>query len=447
MSDLLAARSTMALSLAFHIIFAAIGIAMPWLMAIAEYLWLRRGDRLYLSLARRWARGTAIFFAVGAVSGTVLSFELGLLWPTFMRYAGGIIGMPFSLEGFAFFTEAIFLGIYLYGWERVPPRMHLLAGILVGLSGVFSGLFVIMANSWMNTPTGFRLENGQPVDINPIAAMFNPAWPHEALHMTIAAFLATGFGVAGLHALMLLRRPTDRFHRAALGIALSVGVIAALIMPISGDYAGRQVYRLQPAKLAAMEGEFETQRCAPLRIGGIPIPSEGTTRFALEIPCGLSLLAAHNPNAEVKGLNAFPPSDRPNPIIPHLAFQIMVGIGVFLFLLGLWATWSYVRRRALPASRWFLRLLIIAAPLGFLGIETGWFVTEVGRQPWIIYGVMRTKDAVTPMTGLTVPFALFTLLYFLLAIVVAVVFWRQVVQRPDIPPLPGQTPAVATEGD
>src|SRR6185503_19676017 len=276
MDDLLAARSQMAMSLAFHIIFAAIGIAMPLLMIVAEWKWLRTKDDVYLTLAQRWAKGTAILFAVGAVSGTVLSFELGLLWPGFMGYAGSIIGMPFSLEGFAFFTEAIFLGIYLYGWKRVPPRAHLFAGVMVAISGALSGVFVVIANAWMNAPSGFRLVNGQPVDIDPIAAMGNAAALSQTVHMTIAAYAATTLAVAGIHAFVLRRRagapltePLARFHRAALTVTLAIGIPAAILQPISGDLSARFVARFQPVKLAAMEGQFATERGAALRIGGL----------------------------------------------------------------------------------------------------------------------------------------------------------------------------------
>jgi len=432
MSDLLAARSQMAMSLAFHIIFAAVGIGMPLLMVIAESRWLRTRDEVYLTLAKQWAKGTAILFAVGAVSGTVLSFELGLLWPGFMRYAGAIIGMPFSLEGFAFFTEAIFLGIYLYGWKRVAPWVHWLAGVLVALSGALSGIFVVMANAWMNSPAGFRIENGVPVDIDPIAAMFNPSWFQQALHMTIAAYLATGAAVAGIHAFMLLRDRANLFHRRALGIALAVMVVAAVLQPLSGDHSAKVVATTQPAKLAALEGQFATERCAPLRIGGLPDPQARATRFAIEIPCGLSFLGYGDPQAEVMGLDAIPPQDQPNPVIVHLAFQIMVGAGLALAAAGLWAALLAWRKRGLPDNRWLLRALVAAGPLGFIAIEAGWVVTEVGRQPWIVYGLVRTADVVTPMPGLVVPFVTFTLLYIFLAIVVVVLLWRQVVNSPRV---------------
>src|SRR5712691_8165658 len=239
MSDLLAARAQMGVSLAFHIIFAVVGIGMPVLMVVAERRWQTTRDAVYLDLAKRWAKGTAILFAVGAVSGTVLSFELGLLWPGFMAQAGALIGMPFSLEGFAFFTEAIFLGVYLYGWDRISPRAHLAAGVVVAISGALSGIFVVIANAWMNAPTGFDLVNGRPMNIDPIAAMLNPAALSQTLHMTLAAYAATGFAVAGIHALRLLREPKIGFHRRALGVALLVGAPAALLLPLSGDVSAR----------------------------------------------------------------------------------------------------------------------------------------------------------------------------------------------------------------
>ena len=445
MSDLLAARSQMALSLAFHIIFAEVGIAMPLMMTIAEWRWLRTGDEVYLDLAKRWAKGTAILFAVGAVSGTVLSFELGLLWPGFMRYAGAIIGMPFSLEGFAFFTEAIFLGVYLYGWNRISARAHLASGVLVAVSGALSGIFVVIANAWMNAPAGFRLVNGQPVDIDPIAAMGNAAAVSQTTHMTIAAYAATTLAVAGIHAYMLRRRaaaplsePLVRFHRAALAVTLSIGIPAAILQPISGDLSARFVARFQPVKLAAMEGQFATERGAPLRIGGLPNEAMRSTRFALEIPHGLSLLAFHDPNATVRGLNDFPRDEWPPVPVVHFAFQAMVGLGTIMALVAVWAAVVALRRRALrfeSSDRWLLLALVVIAPFGFLATEAGWFTTEVGRQPWIVYGVLRTRDAVTPMPGLVVPFVLVTVLYCGLGAVVVWLLWRQIVKTSGEPPV------------
>ena len=431
MPDLLAARSQMAVSLGFHIIFAMVGIAMPVLMVVAERRWQRTGDHIYLDLAHRWAKGTAILFAVGAVSGTVLSFELGLLWPTFMEHAGPIIGMPFSLEGFAFFTEAVFLGLYLYGWERISPRAHLAAGWAVGVSGMLSGVFVVIANAWMNAPTGLRWVDGRAVDIDPVAAMMNPAAFPQVLHMTLAAYAATGLVVAGIHALPLLRHPRNAFHRRALSVALLVGAPAALLQPVSGDLSARFLAHWQPVKLAAMEGHFKTERGAPLRIGGWPDEAAGETRWAIESPYGLSLLAFKDPSAEVKGLEAFPRQDWPPVAIVHVAFQIMVALGSFMALVSAVALWLMWRRRELTRHRWLLRALVLAAPMGFLCTEAGWIVTEVGRQPWIIHGLMRTAEAVTPMPGLVVPFLVFTGLYVVLGLVVASLLYQQVLRSPQ----------------
>ena len=435
MDDLLAARSQMAMSLAFHIIFAAIGIAMPLLMVIAEWRYLRTKDEIYLTLAKRWAKGTSILFAVGAVSGTVLSFELGLLFPKFMGYSGAIIGMPFSLEGFAFFTEAIFLGIYLYGWDRISARLHLFAGAMVALSGAASGIFVVIANAWMNTPTGFRLVDGQLTDIDPVVAMMNPNAFTQTLHMILAAYAATGFAVAGIHAFMLRRDPANRFHRIALALALSVGGITAILQPLSGDILAKAVAKNQPIKLAAFEGQFETEKGAGLRIGGIPDEKTHETKYALTIPYAMSILAYGDPNATVKGLNDFPQNEHPPVAIVHFAFQIMVGCGMLMLGVTVWSAWRFWRNRKEKGvkwidSKWFLRALVFAAPLGFIAIETGWVVTEVGRQPWIIFGVMRTSEAVTPMPGLVVPFVTFTLLYIFLAIITAWLLLRQVAASP-----------------
>ena len=429
MSDLLAARSQMAISLAFHIVFAIVGIGMPALMVIAERQWQRTGDSIYLDLAKRWAKGTAIMFAVGAVSGTVLSFELGLLWPRFMQYAGSIIGMPFSLEGFAFFTEAIFLGVYLYGWNRIGPKMHLTAGVLVAISGALSAIFVVDANAWMNTPTGFRLEHGQMVDVHPFVAMANPAALAETLHMTLAAYASLGMAVAGLHAFLLLRQPTDGFHKRALIVALMIGGPAAVLQPISGDIAGRVVADTQPVKLAAMEGEFRTQARAPLRIGGIPDVRAHETRWDVEIPGGLSFMAYHDFNATVKGLDDFPENRWPPVVIVHLAFQVMVGLGTLLAGIGLWAMWVLVRGR--DFGKRLLVALSVGAPLGFICVEAGWTVTEVGRQPWIVAGILRTADAVTPMPGLIVPFLTFTVLYLFLGVIVTWLMYNQVLHTVD----------------
>jgi cytochrome d ubiquinol oxidase subunit I len=430
MTDLLAARSQMAISLAFHILFAVVGIGMPLLMVVAEWRWRRTGDQVYLDLAKRWARGTAILFAVGAVSGTVLSFELGLLWPEFMRLAGPLIGMPFSLEGFAFFTEAIFLGIYLYGWDRIPPRAHLTAGVLVAASGALSGVFVVIVNAWMNAPAGFRMVEGRLTGIDPIAAMLTGAALEQTLHMTLAAYAATGMAVAGIHAYLLRNDPLNAFHRRALAIALLVGGPASILQPLSGDLSARHLAQEQPVKLAAAEALFETRRAAPLTLGGWPDMDARRVRFGVELPYGLSLLATHDPLAEVKGLDLVSREDWPNVPLVHLSFQLMVGLGTYLALVSLWAAWVAVRGHDLPQHRRLMGALVIAGPCGFLAVEAGWMVTELGRQPWVVYGVLRTAEAVTPMPGLIVPLIGISVLYGLLGLVVAWLLYSQIVSSP-----------------
>jgi cytochrome d ubiquinol oxidase subunit I len=441
-SDLLAARAQMGTSLAFHIVFAVLGMGLPVLLLISEGLWLRTRDPVYLALARRWAKGFAILFAVGAVSGTILSFELGLLWPTFMRYAGGIIGLPFSAEGFAFFIEAIFLGLYLYGWDRLSPRAHWLTAFPIAISGALSAIFVISANAWMNSPTGFRIVGGEVVDVDPIAAMFNSAWFQQSLHMVLAAYIATGLSVAGLYAWGMLRGRRDAYHRAGLTIAIALAAIFAPLQPISGDLSARWVADNQPPKLAALEGLFQTEAGAALSIGGWPDVEARQTRYAIQIPRLLSLLAYHNPDAVVRGLDEWPREDQPDPRIVHVAFQIMVGLGLGFVVLVAWywiAAWRNRRRAetAFPGT-WLLRALVVAAPLGFVAIEAGWTVTEVGRQPWIIYDVMRTSEAVTPVPGQFIAFGGFTLVYVVLAVTLVWLLIRLGRQPlPELAPPPG----------
>jgi cytochrome d ubiquinol oxidase subunit I len=425
MTDLLAARTQMALSLGFHIVFAAIGIAMPFLMAIAHALALRTRKPVYLELTRAWSKGVAVFFATGAVSGTVLSFELGLLWPRFMEHAGPIIGMPFSWEGAAFFLEAIALGLFLYGWNRLRPWVHWASGVAVGVSGVVSGLVVVCANAWMNHPAGFDWVNGAARNIDPWAAMFNRAAWGQGLHMILAAFEATGFAVAGVHAIGLLKRPASEFHRRALHIAFSMGAVAALIQPVTGDLLAKRAAQWQPAKFAAMESLFRTQQPAPLLIGGIPSEETRTVALGIEIPRLLSFLAHGDFAAEVKGLDAVPRDLWPPVAIVHAGFQVMVGCGTFLALLGAVGLLLLWKRPARLEHPLLLRLLVLALPLGFLALEAGWVVTEVGRQPWIVYGVIRTADAVTPMPGLIYPLILFSAVYVLLAALVTWLMMRQ----------------------
>ncbi len=443
MTDLLAARLTMAVSLGFHIVLAAIGMVMPMLMAAAHRRYIVTGDEQAKALTKLWMRGVAIFFATGAVSGTALSFELGILWPGFMEHAGPIIGMPFSLEGAAFFIEAIALGIYMYGWDRLSPRVHWWSGVVVAMAGVSSGILVVSANGWMNSPSGFLWDGETASQVDPWAALFNAAWFDEALHMVLAAIESVGFAVAGVHAYLLLRLtkgtddtsdekqadPNDRaisLHRRALRIALAFGAVAALLQPLSGHMAAQGVAERQPAKLAAMEAHFHTSTRAPLLVGGIPDEEEETVSMALEIPGGLSFLAFDDPDAEVTGLDAFAAEDRPPVAIVHYAFQVMVGIGSWLMFLGALALIALLRRPAWLRHRRFLQALWLSAPLGFLAIEAGWTVTEVGRQPWIIHGVMRTADALTPVPGQVWHLAMFSALYLLIGVSCAWMWRRQV---------------------
>jgi cytochrome d ubiquinol oxidase subunit I len=397
---LLAARLQMALTLGFHIVFACFGMGLPILLLVAEGRFLKTGDTEWKTLAKRWSKVFAVLFAVGAVSGTVLSFELGLLWPKFMGTYGPVIGLPFTLEAVAFFIEAIFAGIYLYGWDRLSPRAHWLSGIPIALAGLASAVFVVTANAWMNAPLGFTMQGGRVIAVEPVTAMLSSASAPQVVHMLFAAGLVCGFGVASVYAAARLRgNDTSRVRRAMM-LGLAMGAICAPFQALSGDWAARVVARTQPVKFAALEGQFKTEARAPLRIGGIPDEEAGTTRWAIEIPGGLSWLAFHDPDAVVQGLEAVPPEDRPPVPIVHFSFQAMIGIGFFLLAVAAWTGGSLAFRRKLPAGRVFLWMVVLAGPLAAIGLEAGWIVTEVGRQPWIVQGWMRTKDAVTDAPGL-----------------------------------------------
>src|SRR6187551_2672154 len=431
MDNFIAARSQMALSMAFHIIFSCIGMAMPFFMAISHYKWIKTGDLQYKNLTKAWSKGVAIFFVTGAVSGTMLSFELGLLWPEFMKHAGPIFGMPFSLEGTAFFIEAIALGFYLYGWNKFNRWFHWFTGVVVGVSGLASGILVVSANAWMNSPAGFDFVNGEYLNIDPIKAMFNDAWMLQALHMTLAAIAATGFAVAGVHALMILRKKNVVFHTQAFQIAIVFGAIAAILQPLSGDLSAKDVARRQPAKLAAMEAHFHTEKSAPLIVGGIPDEENKKVNYAIKLPGMLSFLVHGNLTGEVKGLDAIPEDEHPPVTITHYAFQIMVGIGMFMILLAILYFISLRKKQWLYAP-WFLKLFALATPFGFIAVEAGWTVTEVGRQPWIINGIMRTEDAVTPMPGIIYSFYLFIAVYISLSVMVIFLLNRQIRMVPAL---------------
>jgi cytochrome d ubiquinol oxidase subunit I len=416
MSDLLAARLSMAFSLGFHIIFAAIGMTMPFLMSIAHYKYLKTRDKNYLNLTKMWMKGVAILFAVGAVSGTVLSFELGLLWPEFMKWAGPIIGMPFSWEGTAFFLEAVALGLFLYGWNRMHPWVHWFTGVMVGVSGFASGIFVVAANAWMNSPQGFQIEGGEIVHVDPLEAMFNPAWLHQSLHMQVAALQAVGLAVAGIHAYLFLKKKSESIHKPAFIIAMTLAAVCSLLQPLVGHFSAQRVAELQPVKLAAMEGHFHTSRQAPLYLGGIPDPEKEEMLGAVAIPGLLSFLAFNDFDAEVKGLNEFPKKDWPPLLIVHLSFQLMVAIGSFLALIAI-VYFFFLYKKSFPP--WFLKTCVFLSPMGFVAIEAGWVTTEVGRQPWIIYGFMRTSEALTNIPGMSYHFYIFLTLYLFLGAMTA----------------------------
>lgn len=430
--DLMAARLQMAISLGFHILFAVAGMAMPLLMVLAEWRHQRTGEPIYRELALRWAKGTAILFAVGAISGTVLSFELGLLWPTFMEHAGPLIGMPFSLEGLAFFLEAIALGIYLYGWDRVSARVHLMSGVVVALSGAASGVLVIAVNAFMNTPQGFtRNAAGELLSVDLWQAFFTPAFPTQALHMLLAAYCSVGFAVLGIHAWSLWRRGPSRFHAAALKLVLPLLFVVTPLQILSGDFAAKHIARYQPSKLAAAEALWETQRRAPLVIGGIPLDGGRELVLGLHVPGALSFLATGDVDGEVIGLSDIPENDRPPVLVPHLAFQVMVGAGSAMLALMAWAGWLWWKKRDLSADPRFLALATFAGPLGLLAVEAGWCVTEVGRQPWIIRGVLLVSEAVTPMPGLVWSLLMSIAVYVFLGSVVLVLLYRHVVSVPQ----------------
>lgn len=419
------ARALMGLSLAFHIVFAAFGIGLPLLLLIAEGVALRTGNPLYREMAKRWSRVAAVLFAVGAVSGTILSFEFGLLWPTWMEFSGPIIGFPFALEGFAFFTEAIFLGLYLYGWDRLSPRAHWLCTIPLVVSSAASAFFVISANAWMNQPEGFHVVDGKAVNVDPIAAMFNDAMPYQVVHGTLPSYVVTGFAVAAAYAFAMLRGDRSEYNRKALALSLGVAAVFTPLQIVSGDLSARFLAHQQPEKFAAMEAQFETERGAPLRIGGIPDPDDRVVRWAIEIPKLASFLAFEDVDAEVRGLDSFPQDAIPDVRITHLSFQAMVAIGFFMLLVSMWF-WglAWVRWR-IDAGRLLLLAILATGPLGFVALEAGWFVTEFGRQPWIIYRLMRVEDAATPREGIGFVFLVFTLVYVALALGLAMILLRE----------------------
>lgn len=414
MDNVLAARALMGVSLGFHIIYATIGIGLPLMLMIAEGIALRTGNEIYHEMARRWIRPAGLLFAIGAVSGTILSFELGLLWPRFMELSGPLIGLPFWMEGYAFFTEAIFLALYIYGGKRLSRRALFLCTIPLAGAAAISAVFVISANAWMNTPAGFLLEDGVLTELSPLKAMANPAWAHQAVHGTVAAYAATGFAMGGIYALAILRRGATPYYKRAMALVLAVGTLSLPFMLVSGDWAAAFLAKHEKAKLAAAEAHFETTAGAPLIIGGWPDPKTGEVRFGIEIPYLLSILAHRDPHAEVTGLNEFPSDEVPDPRLVHPFFDLMVGSFLLMAVAATWFWWRYWRRREIAEGKGMLRLLVLASPFGLIALESGWLVTEFGRQPWIIMGVMKVTEGATPSPGIGMVFLIFAVVYILL---------------------------------
>lgn len=419
------ARALIGMSLGFHICFATIGVGIPLLLLIAEGIALRTGDETYRQMAKRWGRVAVLLFAIGAVSGTILAFELGLLWPTWMDFSGGIIGLPFVIDGFAFFIEAIFLGLYIYGWDRLSPVAHWLCVIPILVGSAVSAFVIISVNSWMNQPGGFDAVNGEVINIDPIAAMFNAAMPYEVSHGALASYAATGFAVAGVYAIAMLRGDRSEYVKKALVLGLAVAAVFAPLQVISGDLSARFLAHNEPEKFAAMEAQFETEEGAPLRIGGFPDTDDKTTRFAIEIPNLASLLAFEDFDAEVRGLNSFPEGEIPDARLVHYSFQVMVAIGFFMVFVVAWffgLAWS---RKRIDPGRLQLLAVAVTLPLGFIAVNVGWFVTEFGRQPWIIYQVMRTSEAATPREGISFILLVFILVYIALTAALALLLRRE----------------------
>lgn len=444
---LLQARQMQALSFSVHIPLVCFGIAFPAMALFAEWLHLRTGDELYRTLARRWTKIMAALFAVGVITGTILSFEMGLLWPQFTSTFGSVFGLGFAIEGFSFFMEAIFIGIYVYGWDRLSPRAHFLSGIPIAIAGFTGSLMVIAVNAWMNHPTGFKLVGGKVTDVRPLTALFDNSflWP-ELTHMYIAGYIVTGFLLAGAYAIGRLRGNWGRYERTALAIPLTIAALASPVQVLVGDWVARDVATQQPIKLAALEGLAKTTKGAPEHLLGWY--ENEKVKYGIAIPKLLSFLAFHNPNATVTGLDTVPKDRQPPINVVRIAFQTMVGIGTLLALLGAWLLAVRIRRKRLPESVWFYRAVALAGPASLVALIAGWVTTEVGRQPWVVYKVMLTSQAVTGARGIVVAYATLALVY--LGVACAVVWiLRRLARAPlgkhedesQSSPLPPSAPA------
>jgi len=410
-SNLLAAREQMAFTLGFHIVLSCLGVALPATILVANYIGLKKGDEAAIELAKRWSKAMAVTFAVGAVTGTVLTFEFGLLWPHFEQRFGAAFGVAFAIEGIFFFLEAIFLAVYIYGWKRLPGWAHFWSGVPMFITGIGGAFAVVAANSWMNQPQGFTLDAaGKVTDVEPLKVIFNPATPYEVPHMILAAYMVVGFLVASIYAVGMLKGRRDRLHRLGLLIPLTIGLIATPIQLFVGDTAAREVADHQPAKFAGMECIQETGGHQTEWLGGV-CTSDGV-KAGIGIPDLDSFLVGFSADTKVTGLNDIPQNERPpaNTLL-HLAFDTMVGIGSALMLLGAWFAFAWWKRRDIPQTPWFLRIVALTGGGAILALWCGWIVTEVGRQPWIVQGYMRTSEAVTEAGGIWFTFALVLTLY------------------------------------
>jgi cytochrome bd ubiquinol oxidase subunit I len=437
------ARQMQALSFAVHIPLVCFGIAFPTFVLFMEALWLRTGDPIYRTIAKRWSKVMLALFAVGVVTGTILSFELGLLWPSFMATFGEVFGLGFTLEAFSFFAEAIFIAVYVYGWDRLSPRAHFLSGIPVAIAGFTGSLTVISVNAWMNNPSGFTLEAGRVIEVRPLDALFgNQFLWHEVVHMYVAAYIVAGFLTAAVYAWAWLRGRRDLYERVALVVPLTVAALAAPVQIAVGDWAAREVAREQPTKLAAFEGLHETERGAPVHLLGWY--DGGEVRYGIPLPRLLSVLAFHDPSARVAGLEEVPAEERPPVNVVRIAFQSMVGIGLLLAGLSAVYLFAWLRRGRLPRSSWFYRAVVAAGPLSVVALIAGWITTEVGRQPWVVYGQMRTEDAVTGASGIPVGYTTLIVVYAGLLVAVAWILRRLAGAPRDVQPGPsGVTPLIA----
>jgi cytochrome d ubiquinol oxidase subunit I len=417
--DALEARRMQALSLAVHIPIVCFGIAFPAMFLFVHGLYLRTGRPHYKALAKRWSKVALTIFAIGVITGTILSFEFGLLWPDFMATFGDVFGLAFGLEGVSFFLEAIFIAIYVYGWDRLPARTHFLTGIPVVLAGLAGSFNVIAVNGWMNHPGGFTVADGKVTDPAPWTALFNNHLPHELAHMYFAGYMVAGFIVAGVYATAWLKGRRDAYHRTGLVVALSFGALASLCQGPVGDWAGRTVAQNQPVKLAAFEGVPHTESGAPFTILGYYDADAQDVKYGIPIPNLLSLLAFHDPNATVQGLDSVPEADRPPVNVTRYGFQTMVGLGSAVGLVALVFLFSWWRRRRLPEHKLFYWAVMASGPASLAALIGGWISTEVGRQPWIVYETMRTSDAVTRADNLEIAFAVLVLIYVLVGAALA----------------------------